>query len=380
MNERPAWLQDEPELLALLHTVLDRFDQQPGSARRLSIFLPAERHLPSLSRNDTAADQVWALVEMLERDGVLQIREARRGVYDSRWRGAKLAFALDCEETLRRWLDRAPAERVMETWRRAVALHAQSFPGSCDLLLQRRIAIAGRDSAEIVAALARIGTLCGPVTLRQISACAFWGDSKVLDERGDLIAALFPQLDVIDRAIVVAVHLPQSVHGILFIENQDTYTAATRGKPAQVQGHALVYASGFRSSALRIRTRSGALLHYAGAGADDGRAAFERWWFEAGQPAGPCHFWGDLDFAGMQILKALRQRFGDVAAWQPGYQPMLVMLRQSGGYRGGSESRGQIDPGTTGCVFADEVLLPAIREFGQLDQESLVSGKEAVGG
>ncbi len=372
MNDRPAWLQDEPELLALLHAVLDRFDQQPASARRLSIFLPAEKHLPALARNDTAADQVWALVEMLERDGILQIREARRDIYDSRWRGARLAFALDCEETLRRWLDRAPAERVMETWRRAVAVHAQAFPGSCDLLLQRRIAIAGRDATQIVAALARIGTLCGPVTLRQLSAFAFWGDSKVLDERGDLIAALFPQLDVIDRAIVVAVHLPQRVNGILFIENQDTYTAATRGKPAQVQGQALVYASGFRSSALRIRTRSGALLHYAGA--DDARSTFDRWWFEAGLPPGPCHFWGDLDFAGMQILKALRQRFGDVAAWRPGYEPMLAVLRASGGYHGGGDSRGQIDPAVTGCAFADDVLLPAIREFGQLDQESLAPG------
>jgi hypothetical protein len=63
MNERPAWLPDEPELLALLHAVLDRFGQQPGSARHLSTFLPAERHLPSLSRNDTVADQLWALIE-----------------------------------------------------------------------------------------------------------------------------------------------------------------------------------------------------------------------------------------------------------------------------------------------------------------------------
>jgi hypothetical protein len=367
MNERPAWLQDEPELLALLHAVLDRFDQQPGSTRHLSIFLPAEKHLPSLSRNDAAADQLWALIESLERGGVLQIREARRGVYDSRWRGARLAFALDCEETLRHWLDRAPSEPVMEAWRRAVGRH--SFPGSCELLLQRRIAIAGRSPEEIVAALARIATLCGPVTLRQLSAFAFWGDSKVLDDRGDLIAALFPQLEVLDRAIVVAVYLPAIVNGVLFIENQDTYTAATRGSPSQAQGLALVYASGFRSSAQRIRTRTGALLHYAGDGAAERRAAFERWWFEAGEPAGPCYFWGDLDFAGMQILKSLRQRFGEVTAWRPGYEPMLDVLRREGGYRGGDESRGQIDPVTTSCVLADNVLLPAIREFGQLDQE-----------
>jgi len=71
----------------------------------------------------------------------------------------------------------------------------------------------------------------------------------------------------------------------------------------------------------------------------------------------------------MQILKTLRQRCGEVSAWRPGYAPMLTVLRESGGYRGG-ESRGQLDPVVTGCTFADEELLPAIRECGQLDQEA----------
>ncbi len=369
MSDQPAWLRDEPELRALLHAVLDRFDEQPGSARQRSVFLPAERHLRSLSRNDEAADQLWALVEALERDGVLQVREARRAAYDSRWQGAKLAFALESEETLRRWLDRAPTERAMEAWCRAVDAHAGAFPGSCEPLLQRRIAITGRTSEEVVAALARIATLSGPGTLRQLSAYAFWGDSKVLDERGDLIAGLFPQLEIVDRAIVVAAHLPLIGNGILFIENQDTYTSATRGTPAQARGLALIFASGFRSSARRIRTRSGVVLHYAGPGAANGQSAFDRWWFEGDEPTGPCCFWGDLDFAGMQILKSLRQRFGEVTAWRPGYEPMLDMLRRAGGYHGGDASRGQIDPGDTGCAFTDSVLLPAIREFGQLDQE-----------
>jgi hypothetical protein len=373
MSEQPAWLADEPELQALLHAVLDRFDQQPGSARQLMIFLPAQAHLPSLSRNDPAADQLWALVEWLEREGVLQVREVRRTAYDPRWQGARLAFALESEETLRRWLGREPTARAMEVWRRAVEAGANAFPGSCEPLLQRRIAIAGRKPEEVIAGLTRIATLTGPATLRQLSAFAFWGNSKVLDERGDLVATLFPQVQIVERTIVVAVHLPVIASGTLFIENQDTYTAATRGTPAQTRDLALVYASGFRSSAQRIRTRAGALLHYAGPGAADGQPAFERWWLQAEEPAGPVYFWGDLDFAGMQILKSLRQRFGEVTAWRPGYGPMLDALRDAGGYRGGADSRGQVDPLVTGCAFADEVLLPVIREFGQLDQEYLMA-------
>lgn len=368
MMMRPPWLADEPEILGLLHAVLDLFDQQSGKARDRAVFLPAERHLKSLARNDTAADQLWALVESLEVEGLLEVREARRSPYDSRWIGAKLAFALDSEETLRSWLARLPTERAMLAWQRVVAAHADAFPASCEPLMQRRITLAGRTAEEVVGALARLGKLTGSATLRQLSAFAFWGDSKVLDERGDLVAALFPKIELLDRAIVVAVHLPRHPDGILFIENQDTYTAAVRGSPIESRSLALVYASGFLSSAQRIRERSGATLHYAGVEMADSIAPFDQWWFEAGAPLGACWFWGDLDFAGMHILKALRQRFGDVNAWQPGYESMLNVIQIGGGYSG-TDARGQVDPIVTGCFYADGILLPAIREFGQLDQE-----------
>ena len=52
MNERPIWLDDERELLALLHVVLDRFDRQSGESRRKAIVLPLDRHLPSLAHAD----------------------------------------------------------------------------------------------------------------------------------------------------------------------------------------------------------------------------------------------------------------------------------------------------------------------------------------
>ena len=371
--ECPVWLKDEPEIVALLHAVLDRFDHQSGDTRQKAMTLRVDQYLPSLARADAAADQCWALLQALQQHGVLSIRAGRRSVYDPEWQGAKLAFLPQSEELLRKWLRRAPSERVMDVWRRAVSEHARAFPGGCDALAARRIVIGDRTSEEVVAALARIGELAGPITLRQLSAHVFWGDSKVLDDRHDLIAALFPALEIQDRAIVVAVFLPEACSGVLFIENQDTYTAATRGVPTELRNLGLVYASGFRSSAARIRTRPGALLHYAGPGAASEQGAFERWWFDGGEPARACHFWGDLDFAGMQILRALRQRFGEVTAWQPGYAPMLEMLRRSGGYRVGGEAAGQADPVATGCSFADDELLPAIREFGQIDQESLLS-------
>ena len=165
--------------------------------------------------------------------------------------------------------------------------------------------IENRSALEIVAALAGVATLTAPMTLRQLSATVFWGNSKILDDRGELIAALLPHLEIRDRTLVMAVHLPRECRGVLFIENQDTYTTAAAGMPVEARDLALVFASGFRGSAARVRSRSGCLVHYAGPGLLEFSGRFAAWWYDAGAPLGPCWFWGDLDFAGMQILKRL---------------------------------------------------------------------------
>jgi len=173
--------------------------------------------------------------------------------------------------------------------------------------------------------------------------------------------------------LVVAVYLPAACRGVLFIENQDTYTAAAGGSPAGVGDLALVFAAGFRGAASRVRSRAGTLLHYAGPGGAALVSEFDGWWYGQRPVAWPIWFWGDLDFAGMQILKSLRSRFPDLGAWRPGYEPMLARLKTAAAYDGRLiDDRGQIDPAVTGCEYADSVLLPAIREWGPMDQEMLL--------
>jgi hypothetical protein len=369
--DRPQWLDEEAEISALLHAALDRFDRQRGVDRRRRIMLAVIEHLPSLSRADAAADQTWNLMRELARRGVLAILEAAGNPYDVEWRGAKVAFVPEVEAVLRAWLGRDWTEPAAAVWRRAVERHAAKFHDSGAALLSQRIVIENRSADDIVAALAAAADIQTAMTLRQLSATLFWGDSKVLDERAELIPALLPQLKVLDRAVVIAVHLPLQCQGVLFIENQDTYTAAAGGAPAEALGFALVYAAGFRGSAVRVRNRSGALLHYAGPGLRELAAHFDAWWYDGGTGFGPAWFWGDLDFAGMQILKSLRSRFADLKAWPVGYEPLRVQLEQTGG-RGvtAEDSKGQVDPVLTGCAYADSVLLPAIRRFGRRDQES----------
>lgn len=368
----PPWLAEEAEIVALLGAALDRFDRQRGVDRERQFSLMAENYLPSLLRADAAADQTWELVKDLRDRGVLSIRTVRRSPYDPEWKGAKLGFSPTIEETLRAWLNRDWNEPAMQLWRLAVERNAAAFPEGGAVLLNQRLSVANRTAEEVVAALISARDVRGPVTLRQLSATLFWGDSKVLDERGELVAVLWPELEIRERALVAAVYLPATCRGVLFIENQDTYTAAAGGTVAGTADLALVFAAGFRGAASRVRSRAGALLHYAGPGEAALVAEFDEWWFGQVSKAWPCWFWGDLDFSGMQILKSLRSRFADLCAWQPGYEPMLARLKTSAAYSGRLiDDRGQIDPMVTGCPYADATLLQAIRELGPMDQEML---------
>jgi hypothetical protein len=370
--ERPLWLDEEAEIRALLSAALDRFDRQRGVDRQRRIHLAAIEHLPSLQRADAAADQTWALVVELERRGVLAIRRTARGPYDVDWLAAKIAFPPEAEGILREWLGRdwsAPAKLI---WREAIEKHADSFHDAGAPLLSQRIVIENRSALEIVAALAGAAKLTVPMTLRQLSATVFWGNSKILDDRGELVAALLPHLEIRDRTLVMAVHLPRECRGVLFIENQDTYTTAAAGTPVEARELALVFAAGFRGSAARVRSRSGCLVHYAGPGRLDFAERFDSWWYDNGPAFGSSWFWGDLDFAGMHILKTLRDRFDGLDAWPPGYESMLVQLQTRGGHGARiDDAKGQVDPVLTGCPYADLTLLPAIRRYGQLDQESV---------
>ena len=372
---RPQWLGDEPEVLALLNGFLDRLEQKPLQERvRPPTIKLSPRLMPRLYRHGEEADRSWALMRSL--DGVLyEIRpDRRRAPYDPVYAGASLRWLERGEAICRDWLSRPRQPAYGQDWAAALDRHAQAFADAGASLRARPVRVPGKSADEVVSAFARLGDFAhGRATLRQLSARCFWGHSKLLDARADLLACLHPELPVSPRPVLVQVQLPEAWDGVLFIENQDSYVQALGGVPEVVAGLALVYAAGFRGGAERLRNPDGASLHYHGICPASLKAAFEAWW-QSGQAAPwPLWFWGDLDFSGMGILKLLRRRFGDVRAWPPGYDPLLRMLAEGEGHAPDvADKAEQKDPGETGCEFADNELLPAIRRGGRfLDQEVL---------
>ncbi len=359
----------------MLGAFLDKLDQKPIDERARIPTIKINRNIaPALHAHDEAADRTWALLRSLDGELFEISLKRNRQPLDPEYLGASLRFLEASEEICRTWLNRPRQQRYQEEWKAAIDAHAEDFADGGTSLRARPMRIPGKDAQAVVAAFARIGMLSsGTLTLRQLSARVFWGHSKVLDSKEDLLCQLFPRLVLAPRPLLVQVYLPRSCKGVLFIENQDTYMQALAGRPAASAGLALVYSAGFKGAAERIRTRAGVSLHYQSTSNREVQALFESWWLDASPTDWPAWFWGDLDFSGMTILKALRSRFGDVHAWQPGYAPMLELLRADEGHEPDiADKTEQSDPGTTGCEYADRVLLPQMRRSGRfIDQEAV---------
>jgi len=380
----PPWLDDEPEILAMLNAFLDRLDRKPASERtRMPGIKISARTYPGLGRRDEAADRTWALIRSLE-GVVFDIRlDRKRPVHEAEYIGSTLVVREAGEELIRAWLSRPRKKQYRQEWASAVDAFSHLFADQGVSLCFHPIKLPGKTAHEVVGAFARIARFeTHHLTLRQLSARCFWGHSKALDAREDLVRQLYPALRIAPRPVLVHIHLPDKCEGVLFIENQDTYIQALAGSPVQTSHLALVYAAGFRGSAERIRRREGACLHYHDGDRDMLRQTFEAWWFEEAEPQWPLWFWGDLDYSGMAILKALRQRFGDVHAWPWGYGQLAKALQDGLGHDPDvGEKAEQRDPGKTGCEYADSELLPLIRSYGKfVDQELGYSDKTGCPG
>ncbi|MBU2884983.1 DUF2220 domain-containing protein [Gilvimarinus agarilyticus] len=362
--QKPVWL-DEPLIQRLLHSLLDKLERGVKPSLKVSAKTAAE-----LFDFNEDTNFLWALVESLDKDcQLLTIKKAKVEPFQEAYEGAQLWLVPDCEERLRQWLNRPALDPYALVWHKELERLADG--ALKNHLTDHLIRIPELGAEQTLRGLLAIGReLCAPMTLRQLSARCFRGNSKVLDRHGAWVEQLYPELAhwVLPRPLLVSAHLPERFAQVLFIENQDTFLSLA-GQPQT--RYALVYSSGFALSAERIRTQGQAVFAYTQA-SEASRVLFETFWFSQNTQY-PVHFWGDLDFAGMGILRALRTSFNDVQAWPPGYQPMLARLQQGEGHSAAMAAKAaQLDPGTTGCAYADDELLVAIRrQQGFVDQEAV---------
>lgn len=216
--------------------------------------------------------------------------------------------------------------------------------------------------------------------LREASARVFHGRSKVLDTRDELLRLLGATHGQFWEApIQLLIDVPVFFDEALFIENLVTFERMADARAPEWQHSLLIYAAGFKGSARRLRHRGGCRVYLRTAMAETlsvdptssrGLAVVNDWLFD--RALLPVRFFGDLDYAGMQILASLREVFPDATAWQPGYAELLSVITSGGGHMPEAANKErQADPETTGCAYADEILLTVLRGVGRfVDQEA----------
>lgn len=376
MSERPLWLESS-EVLSLLNMLVDRLDYSAANGTRTQSIALTERTWPALFKQpyESRKEALWEHIGQMCEWGWMEVKPAvaakSRSGYDHMPR-----VSVRNEEALRKVTGRP--ERVkssVERWREAVHAKLDASDEVRRLVGEFCIDIPGHDMTEVVQQLNLLAAMANrPLLLREVSAMLFWGLSKVLDKRQALVAAILglEECPFPEAPVQLQVFLPETTYqGVLFIENLMSFEQALRSGSKVFEGLVLVYASGFKGSAQRLRSPAGRSLFYSSQGQLGGapQREFEDWlgWGSAL----PAHFWGDLDYAGMRILAALRGTFPELGAWQPGYSPMLKALVAGQGHSPeAADKQGQKALNKTGCPYADAQLIPAIEQTGRyVDQE-----------
>lgn len=283
----------------------------------------------------------------------------------------------------RQWLDYLAAVR----WRVPGANTPPEPEELLDYLARNPLlALQELSMEEAARSLEALQVLCASglqLPLREASAQVFQGRSKILDSREELLRLLGATPGQFHEGpIQLLVDIPVAFDEVLFVENLVTFERMADLRQPSWQHSLLVYAAGFKGSAQRLRSRHGCRLYVRASSlssaptstvGEGSLRAVENWLFDTADL--PVSFFGDLDYAGMQILGSLRTVFANAQAWIPGYRVLANTLERGGGHAPNLAAKElQADPGHTGCAYADQWLLPLMRCHGRfMDQEAFRS-------
>jgi hypothetical protein len=380
----------DPLAKRLLGSALDRLDRSLPEDRTNAVRIPIDQNTaPEIFKAETSADReiAWHVLDVLADAGIGTLayrRAARHGSREDRQPVFEISTTPANEDRLRVFYGRPrPGLKYSEAWRGLVQSSDLSDDAKA-IIAALPFAIPGRSAEEVFHRLISIRDLHDSrenLHLREISSRTFWGLSKVLDGRTDLLAALFglEECPYPAQPIHLNVYFAGAYSWMLFVENKTSFERAMRDageallqqRPSRYIGAALIYSSGFMGTAGRMRKSSGSRAFYC---LDAGSRAVEVEAFETAFYGGAdidAAFWGDLDHAGMAILFSLRTNFPSVRAWEPGYAPMLARLEAGEGHAPEEAKKGGQKPiSSTGCSYADGVLIPALAKHGRfIDQE-----------
>ncbi len=382
----PKSIKDEPLIRRLLDGFINQIERDVKPYIKVS-----EQKIPELYQFDTLdTSYLWELITDLETDhAVINITLARSTPGNEPYEGAKIFFNHQKEALIRNWLSRPRKDRYSVSWQKTL-LELSENVGHISESLAVPIRVPGKSPSDIIQGFLSVRHELGaPTPIRTLSARCFWGDSKFLENHEQKLFTLYPEAskNVITRPILINVFIPDEFNSVIFVENQDSFLMlaehlkhSSPGTQDTLIHHALVYSAGFRAADPRARTESGVVFSQYGKINHNSCQKFENWWVSSENDNHlKQYFWGDLDFTGFSILESLKNAFPRIDAWQPGYKAMVAHFNKGVCHHPTTARKDkQIDPGTCGCSYSDEVLLPLIRERNAFLDQEVVSTNELL--
>ncbi len=368
---KPPWFDDEiriKKLFSWFYTRLKKHSNRKNNPRKKidSNFFP---------HNEDGLTS-WELLKSLESQIILISMDDDRSMFDYEWSGATVIFKAEHINILAEWLnidnnEKLSWQEAVESWKIKEVRSGNVF--DFEKLKKLPLLIKNRAHGDVLYRLKSVLLNKSELlTVRQLSAKFFWGDSKVLDKRINWLLAIYPDFKFKNRKIIVNCFLPNVIEKVVFIENQDTYQQLCESDFVTFEKTALVYTAGFRLSSERIRQEENVLLHVNHQNVTSTQV-FVDWWFYQSKMTYKLLFWGDLDFSGFGIFKSIKSIFPSVELLLPAYYMMLNELK-SGNCHSVEEREKlkQIDPVMTGDIIADKEILPLLRKLKLcVDQESV---------
>ncbi len=380
----------EPGIADVLHRLIDLVDRRPMAQRERPprLRLKPDKAPVFFDRAETPDREfAWELLEAIAKRGWIELRGPKRWAanvppYEAE---PQVVLTAEGEGVIRGAIDRPAGQGSWrEQWSAALEGRFALPEARLSGLRHQPIRVAGRSTARVVERLADLAKLDPSLYLREASAAAFWGISKLLDTRREAVTRLVGDPDAFpEKPILINIHVPGPAwESVLLIENETTYHSAVKNRLPSVDPErmAVVWISGFMGAAKRLRSPEGVSMHASLASHPEGVERLARAWTDVPCPL-ETWFFGDLDFSAMEILRALRDVFPGTRAWEPGYRTLLARAERGEGHGPDEDVRKgeqQVPAGGTGCRFSDTRLLPFLRRSARfVDQETYVPDASA---
>jgi len=200
--------------------------------------------------------------------------------------------------------------------------------------------------------------------VREVSAYIFFGHSKMLDNRQDL----WNVFEVRQSPIQILIYNECYSNKILFIENKQTFESM-KLKQNITDKYILIYLSGFMGTAIRLKEKRYRAFYQSGMKNDDSNlnSIFDN------QDLYQYFFWGDFDYAGLNIFLSLKKIFDTLSFWEIGYEKMIHMVKNNLGHtKDILRKENQKKPNLNQEQLLNNNYIEIMNKYGFYDQEGIL--------